>query len=214
MGASGTLSRMVNLLGTRAPFDDLVCLEAEPRGRVASRLAALAELVDRDRLDDLRSALDALEVELEELAAAPSRVAALALLETIEGLRRGACDGLLSEAGAGAATRRAALLSRGDYVCHRPGRSLATGEAEIASRGFYDIEDRPPIASWIAVLAPAAGPSRDGDDIAIVAWIALADLERARAGCRACPSGALTLLTDQAPNAHHQLRNLAQHQPE
>jgi hypothetical protein len=212
MGPSGTLSRMVNLLGTRAPIDDLACLEAESCGRVEARLAVLVELVERERLDDLRAATDSLEGELEELAASPSRISVLALLEAIDSFRRGACDGLLSRADAGAAARRAALLARGDYVCHRPGRSLATGEAEIASRGYYDVEDRPPIASWIAVLAPAAGSSRDCDDIAIVAWIPPADLERARSGCRACPNGALTLLTDLAPEAHRQLRALERNQ--
>ena len=202
---------MVNLLGTRAPIGDLVCLEAEPRGRVAARLVAL---VQRDRMDALPAAPDSLEGELEELAAAPSRVSAQALLEAIDELRRGARDGLLSRADAGAAVRRAALLARGDYVCHRPGRSLATGEAEIASRGYYDVDDRPPIASWIAVLAPAAGPSRDEDDIAIVAWIPPEDVARARAGCRACPTGALTLLADLAPDAHRQLRTLERNLPD
>jgi len=199
---------MVNLLGSRAPIEPLVCLEAGPRGRVEARLAVLVELVDLERLDGLRAAIDSLEVELEELAANPSRVSALALLEAIDGLRRGARDALRSRADPGAAARRAALLARGDYVCHRPGRSLATGEAEIASRGYYDVEDRPPIASWIAALAPAAGPSRECDDIAIVAWIPPADLERARAGSRACPNGALTLLSDLAPEIDRQLRAL------
>jgi hypothetical protein len=209
MGPSGTLSPMVNLLGGRARIDDLVCLEAEPRGRVEARLAQLVELVAGDRSEDLRAALDSLEGELEELASAPSRVSALALLEAIDGIRRGACDGTLSTVDAAAAVRRADLLAGGDYVAHRPGRSLSTGEAEIASRGYYDVEDRPPIASWIAVLAPATGPSRD-DEIVIVAWIPPGEVARARAGCRACPSGALGLLIDLAPEALHQLRTLEQ----
>ncbi len=208
MERSGTLTHMVNLLGSRAPIDGLECLEAGPRGRVEARLAVLAELVECGRLDDLRPALDSLEVELEELASSPSRVSVLALLEALDGLRRGVRDGLRARADAIEAASRAALLARGDYVCLRPGRSLATGEAEIASRGYYDVEDRPPIASWIAALASAAGPSRECDDIAIVAWIPPSDLERARAGSRACPNGALILLSDLAPEVHRQLRAL------
>ena len=208
MGRSGTLTHMVNLLGSRAPIDDLVCLEAGPRGRVEARLAVLAELVDCERLDALRAVIEPLEVELEELVSTPSRVSVLALLEAIDGLRRGARDVLRSKSEAGAVARRAALLARGDYVCHRPGRSLATGEAEIASRGYYDVEDRPPLASWITLLGSAAGPSRECDDIAIVAWIPPADLARARAGSRACPNGALTLLSELAPEAFRQLRAL------
>lgn len=199
---------MVNLLRSRAPIDDLVCLEAGQRGCLEVRLAGLVELVDCERSDGLRSAIDSLEVELEELASAPSRVSVLALLEAIDGLRRGARDDLRSRADAGVGARRAALLARGDYVCHRPGRSLATGEAEIASRGYYDVEDRPPIVSWVAALASAAAPSRERDEIAIVAWIPPADLERARAGNRACPNGALILLSDLAPDVHRQLRAL------
>lgn len=177
-----------------------MCLEAEPRGRVERRLEALAELVRRDRLDALRDRDDALEGELAELAELPSRIAALALLEAIDGLRREGAGTIAADARAGA------VLAGGDWVGHRPGRSLATGEAEIASRGYFDALDRPPIACWIGLLVPPVRASNGDEDLVVVAWIPERALARARAGCRACPNGALVLLSEEAPEAYRQLR--------
>jgi len=198
---------MVNLLGRRAADGRFLCLDADPHGPVEARLVVLAELLHRDRLRWLGGTVDRLEVELEELASSPSRVTALALLEAIDGLRRAACDGPSSNRVA-SSPRSAFHFAAGDYVCHRPGRSLATGEAEIASRGYFDVLDRPPIACWIGILSPQSARSSDDDGDSIVAWIAPDDLERARAGCEACRSGALRMLVDLAPEAHRQLRSL------
>ena len=195
---------MVNLLGSRSPVGQFMGLDADRYGRVEARLLALAELLERDRLRSLGGAIDSLEIELEELASAPSRVAALALFEAIDGLRRGACE--LASSDPISSSSRPAPLAGGDYVCHRPGRSLSTGEAEIASRGYFDVEDRPPIACWIGLLSPQPVSSGDEEDVVIIAWISPDDLECARAGCDACPNGALTLLADLAPEAHRQLR--------
>jgi hypothetical protein len=98
------------------------------------------------------------------------------------------------------------VLARGDYFGHRPGRSLATGEAEIASRGYFDVEDRPPIACWIGLLVPAVRAPKGEEDLVVVAWIPERAVERARAGCRACPNGALLLLSESAPDVHRRLR--------
>lgn len=201
---------MVNLLGPRRPGGRLTCLDADRHGPVEARLRTLAELVRHDRLRSLAGleaeAIEGLEVELEELAASPSRVAALALLEAIDGLRSEARARTSSDPIEG--SRSTTPLAGGDYVCHRPGRSLATGEAEIASRGYFDVQDRPPIASWIGVLASQPARAAEDDEGAIIAWVAAGDLVRARAGCEACESGALRLLADLAPEAHRQLRAL------
>ncbi|MEZ4281588.1 MAG: hypothetical protein R3F21_18435 [Myxococcota bacterium] len=106
---------------------------------------------------------------------------------------------------------RAAPLAGGDWVCHRLGRSLATGEAEVASRGYFDVEDRPPIGAWIALIVPAVGGAMGaaGDDaLAIAAWVEAKEVERARAGSRACPNGAVVLLSELAPEIHAQLRGI------
>lgn len=208
--ASVTLSRMVNLLGPRPPNAGLALLEAEPHGRVEARLAILAELVRRGRIDGASLEVEALEVELEELDQTPSRISALACLEAIDGLRRD----LAGKVDAGPSSRSwpGDVLARGDYVGHRPGRSLSSGEAEIASRGYFDVADRPPIGCWIGLLAPGSGASRPHEeaveDLVIVAWIPEQALVRARAGCLACPNGALGLLSELAPVAHLALRAL------
>ncbi len=240
---------MVNLLARGTPDTDWICVDAEPGGRVEGRIAGLAGLVGDRRFAPDGASFDVLEGELEEFAAAPSRIAALALLEAIAALRRAsaarprvsgtrASGDAGSRREAGSKERLAqsggssvwggaspvdprAPLAGGDWLCHRPGRSLATGEAEIASRGYFDVEDRPPIGTWIALIVRSAGGSAGGsrgrsrgesagasadDALAIAAWVAAEDVERARAGCRASPNGAVALLSEQAPEIYAQLR--------
>lgn len=245
---------MVNLLARGAPNDAWICVDAEPGGRVEGRLAGLAGLVGGRRFAPDGPIFDALEGELEELAVSPSRIAALALLEAIEALRResgprprasGAAGssreggstlpfaqaGGSSVYGGALPSDRRASLAGGDWLCHRPGRSLATGEAEIASRGYFDIEDRPPIGTWIALLVlspcelaggsagrspgglrdglPGGSPGASQDDaLAIAAWVEAKDVPRARAGCRASPNGAVALLCEQAPEVYVHLRSI------
>lgn len=218
---------MVNLLASRTAKVGSICLDAEPGGQVEARIATLADLVRRRGFEPDGPFFRVFDGELEELAESPSRVAALALLVAIDGLRRervamlSSGDGDLESEeatiasalpGAGSrksdwalAADRAAPLAGGDWVCHRPGRSLATGEAEIASRGYFDVEDRPPIGAWIALLVPASGAD-EADALGIAAWVEAKDVERARAGCRACPNGAVAMLSEQAPEILTRLR--------
>jgi hypothetical protein len=206
---------MVNLLPqTPSPGRAGVRFEAAQARRIAARLGPLLALHRNHRLAALETALEALVPELEELASAPHRVAALALLEAIDALRVDAARGLPGEAHAlpdGARSTPGSNAARSDpgsiaFVCHRPGRSLATGEAEIASRGYFDVEDRPPLACWLGLL-PLPSSTREGEaDFVIVAWVADEDRARAQAGCHACGSGALEGLDDFAPTAAAQLR--------
>lgn len=198
---------MVNLLPLPPrPGGEGARFEVGESRRIAARLAPLVELIDGGRLSALDHALESLAPELEELASAPHRIAALALLEAVAALRVEAArrrpDG---DRGTGGRVR-SSDDGGGAFVCHRPGRSLATGEAEIASRGFFDVEDRPPLACWLGLLS-LPEPVVEGEaDFVIVTWVDGADIERARAGCRACGSGALAWLDDFAPTAAAQLR--------
>jgi len=192
---------MVNLLGRRAR--PLAPPRFDPTGlsALAARLPTLFALVRADRLGTVARAAADLAAELEELDGAPGRLAAESLLDALDGLREAALAGA---PGADSLAR----VAVGDFVCHRPGCSLATGEAEIASRGHFDVWDRPPLATWVGVL-PAV-QEEGGDGVWVVAWVAAADLERARAGRRACPNGALAWLEEVSSEAAAELRAVAE----
>ncbi len=202
---------MVNLLERRAAGGGFARFDPPQCERIEVRLSLIADLARHDRLGPEAVDTALLASEIEELDSAPTRVAALALLETIDALRREAVAALsVDVSGPSDLARRAALLEDADFVCHRPGRSLITGEAEIASRGYFDAEDRPPLACWIGVLASAATNAADEADFVIVAWTSPGDRERARAGRQACPNGALALIAELSPPAADQLRACAE----
>lgn len=94
----------------------------------------------------------------------------------------------------------------GELICYRPGRSLSTGEAAVASRGFFDVLDRPPIGFWIEAVARPIDSSHEKFETAVIAWIPAADVERAAAGCEVCTSGSITMLREMSEGLLHQLR--------
>lgn len=194
---------MVNLLGRRRALPAVAAFESAARLELERRLRTLAELARIGRGDCVARSTDDLAGELDELEAAPSDLAARALLDRIDSIRREALEQAAGSSGRAsdvpATARRAGVL-----VCHRPGLSLATGEAEIASRGYFDGQDRPPLDDWIGVLPGAPGIGSEAD-FWIVARVAPADVGRVRAGCRACPTGSLVLLEEIAPEAARQL---------
>jgi hypothetical protein len=83
---------------------------------------------------------------------------------------------------------------RGDWLLYRPGRSISSGEAEIASRGFFDIQDRPPLGLWLEAIARARAPRSREFEVAVLCYVPADVLERANAGCRLCPTGGLAML--------------------
>lgn len=190
---------MVNLLGLNPRATASAFFDPTVRAELEARLRTLARLVRLGRSDCVARSFEELATELEELETSPSRVAAQALLDRIDAIRLAtlarAPSDLHPPPPAPPPSDRSDL-----FVCHRPGRSLATGEAEVASRGYYDVRDRPPLDAWIGVLSTPAlrGPEAD---CWIVAWVGPSDAARARAGLRACPTGALALLEDVAPAA-------------
>ncbi|MEZ4334834.1 MAG: hypothetical protein R3F35_24010 [Myxococcota bacterium] len=204
---------MVNLLGRRRDAPVVADLAPTLRADLRRRLRVVAALARSGRPDPIaRSAAD-LAGELEELEASPSRIAAESLLEAIDRIRsetlaRRAVEPTPPSAeptGMGdGEVERASRPETDDeggtglFVCHRPGRSLATGEAEVASRGWFDVLDRPPLEGWVGVL-PGADATGQEADFWIVAWVRPRDAVRARAGCRACPNGAVSLLETLSP---------------
>lgn len=188
---------MVNLLprtDSREPFPSL---DPEQRARFESRLRKLALAVSSsDFLRRLERSLGTLEAALEELESGASLASVLDLLERIEGAR--------NEASAETGDRRAragglASSSRppgGELISYWPGRSLSTGEADVASRGFFDVLDRPPIGFWIEAVARPTDTTRVEFETVIIGWIPADDVTRATAGRRACTSGALAMLSE------------------
>jgi len=139
--------------------------------------------------------------ELEELDEAPSVASAQALLAQLDAARR---DGL-TDATEGAVGG----VSGVRWLLFRPGRSLSTGEAEIASRGFYDVADRPPLSLWVeAVGRPRAEGSQE-TEVAILCAVPEAVCDAAAAGRDVCSSGALAWVEELAPPLAEQLGDVS-----
>lgn len=199
---------MVNLLSRTESPEPFPPLDPEQRARFESRLRTLAlGFASADSLRRLEGSLGRFEGLLDELESAASLVTALDLLDSIERVRAA-----LSPGTGGPSVREERWVGssspppRGDLICYWPGRSLSTGEAGVASRGFFDVLDRPPIGFWIEAIARPTDARREKFEIAIIAWIPRGDVERAAAGRRACATGSLTMLDEASKVLAVQLR--------
>ena len=199
---------MANLLSRTAVRKSFPALDPEQRARFESRFARLVSLLaSADSVRVLERNLDALEPQLEELESEASLVAALDLLHGIEGARLEAIAATKPRRDSGDARTLSPLgPTGGDLICYWPGRSLSTGEPNVASQGFFDDFDRPPIGLWLEAIARPRESSREEFEPAIIAWIPEVDVDRARVGCRACTSGSLALLSDVSKELSRQLR--------
>lgn len=152
------------------------------------------------------AAREGFEAELEELEEAPTLALAAALVAEMDGLRaeatgdRGASD-------APSLAPATAPVRVTDWLLLRPGRSLTTGEAEIASRGFFDALDRPALSLAVAVVAR---PGISGTEIGLLIAVPEVAATAAEAGRAACPSGALVSVEAVAPALATQLATLRQ----
>ena len=185
---------MANLLPRDQPREPFAALSDEQRARLEERAHFLVgqswEAVARHTggLGDSDPSGDSdgdLALELEELEAAPSFSAGQALVDRVDAVRRGSLEPTVGPS-----------RPRGDWLLYRPGRSISSGEAEIASRGFFDIQDRPPLGLWLEALARARAPRSREFEVAVLCYVPADVLERANAGCRLCPTGGLAMLKD------------------
>jgi len=193
---------LVNLLSRTESPEPFPPLDPEQRARFESRLRTLAFAVgSSDFLRRFERSLGAFEGLLDELESEPSLVTALDLLDRIECARVEASAGAVHRGARGeGSTGSASPPPKGGLISYWPGRSLSTGEAGVASRGFFDMLDRPPIGFWIEAVARPTDSTREKFEIAIIAWIPNDDVERAAAGRRACLRGSLAML-DEASKA-------------
>ncbi len=180
---------MVNLLSRGAPRDPFPALDAQAWEALLSRLGRCAAFRQADACTTFAAHVEALAGELDELESAPSLASASSLIEAIDQLRREGIENASSVANS-AETDALGAASVGSLLCYFPGRSLSTGEAEVASRGYFDVLDRPPLWSWVAVVGRRAGGTAQDFEVGILAWIAPEDAAVARAGCQlsAAPS--------------------------
>ena len=198
---------LVNLLPRIESREAFPTLDPEQRARFESRLRRLASAASSpDFLRRFERSLAALEGLLDELESDASLVIAFGLIEGIERARVEASmesddRGARAEGEAGSPSRP----PKGEFICYWPGRSLATGESDVASRGFFDGLDRPPIGFWIEAIARPMDETRAKFEIAIIAWIPAEDVARATAGRRACTSGALAMLGEASESLAAQL---------
>jgi hypothetical protein len=72
--------------------------------------------------------------------------------------------------------------------------SIASGESEHASGGFFDIDDRPPWDTWVWVLQ-----SESGDPI-LLAWVPQSVVDHVEAGITMNPYGCIYWLEDAPPD--------------
>ncbi|MBJ18382.1 MAG: hypothetical protein CL933_03055 [Deltaproteobacteria bacterium] len=177
----------MNLLPRGPSGDPFPAFSAPQRVRFEERARLLSRLDWPDCARELARVVEALTAELEELEDAPSLIVAEDLLDRIGRARRS----LLKDRFSPLSATQAPLA--GEWLCYWPGRSLSTGEAEIASRGFFDIRARPPIGLWIEAIGRRRGRSSAAHELSIICWVPPEAVRDARAGREACAAGSSSL---------------------
>jgi hypothetical protein len=209
---------LANLLPRTTSLRPFPGLDPEQCHRFGERLEILVDVLEgSEGLAQLERRLLAFEVSLEDLEDGTSLVTAHDLLEGFDRARReilGERDEIGERDAHNSAsapltpnlsTESGGSTPRGELLCYWPGRSLSTGESEIASRGFFDVMDRPPLAYWLEAVARPAGATDDAFEVAILVWVPVLEFGRVQAGRRACGNGSLALLREVSPDLVVQL---------
>lgn len=206
---------MANLLPRTTSPKPFPRLDPEQFERFAFRLQTLVAALDRpEGFQQIESRLSSFEVPLEELESGTSLVTAHDLLDGFDRARR-AVLGEASERDEMSSlptrsTDTAESSRGGELLCYWPGRSLSTGESELASRGFFDVMDRPPLTYWLEAIARPTGATRETFEVAILVWVPALDFARAQAGRGACGNGSLALLREVSADLVEQLKPMQQ----
>jgi len=193
---------MANLLTRKTiPFPRFT---DEQRVRFEERARFLVGRTLRALVEALPGLDTEFEADLEELDAAPSLASAQAILSRLESLR---CEAF-TDADPDADLEPIGEAQSGDWIGYRPGRSEETGEAEIASRGYFDVRDRPPLATWVSVVARPRAEGSGDLDLAILCYVPSEARDRALAGREACPNGSLDAADAMAPEIATEIHRL------
>jgi len=191
---------LANLLSHKPIRDPFQAFDDHQRARFQERARSLWRTDWPGLAGELARAVESFVDDLEELESEPSLIAADDLLDRINRVRQP----ILS-----ASPRRRAVTPGapgGEWLCYWPGRSLSTGEAEIASRGFFDVRDRPPVGLWVEAIERRRDRSSAANELAIVCWIPPEAVQRARAGREACTAGSLAYLAEVSDALSEQIR--------
>lgn len=182
---------MVNLLSTRRrrdlPLDLDRELSVDRRAVLPLRLRDVGRwwrALPVDLAADRRARTPALEPDLEEESSLAALDAALLALAVRRAERL---------AGGEAAPHAESVSGVGDgrlVVCEVD-MSIGGGEAEAASRGLFDLDDRPPWDLWLLAWGRTHASRPDEPIAALLAWIPAEWEPLARAGIEACPSRCL-----------------------
>jgi hypothetical protein len=191
---------LVNLLSDKRQRRPFSRLDPEQFRRFQMRLERLF-LASRkpSLLGRLERECATFEASLEELESVTSLLTAADLLDAFDRVRADATSDF---------DGRDVGPIAGAFFCYWPGRSLSTGEAELASRGYFDVMDRPPLANWLESIARPMASNQQEFEVAILVWVPEADLDRAHLGRRACGTGSLALLPEASTRLAEQLQPL------
>jgi hypothetical protein len=190
---------IANLLPNESVEPTFAALDEGRHRQLAQRLLSVSRLWVSGSESRLASLIGGLHEDLEELECDVSAPLLDAFLDRIEAVRTEALPGQ------GALSKR---RPRGRFLVRRFDRTLETGEAEISSRSFFDVRDRPPISLWVESLARAVPGSKGSFEVAVLAFIPEAFRTRAEAGREACVNGSLFFLDEVEGELANQLRAL------
>jgi len=174
---------MVNVLGRRPPPASSTSIPPHLADLLEQRLeetrAWCATRLDSAPISS-RLRTPGLAPDLEEESALPALEEALTLLAAS---RRRALD---ADTGSRARAQETGRL----LICELD-MSIGSGEAEAASEGFFDVDDRPPWDLWLVCFGRTR-PARPEEPIAcLVAWVPESLYAQAEAGRRASSAGSL-----------------------
>lgn len=201
---------MVNLLGEKRPTAAPIELDRELPPPLRAALPARLHDVQRwwtglpaDASTARRARTPALEPDLEEESSLPALDAALMALaeRRAELLSRRPSRGSprRSSRALQAASPRSPVAPVAESGRSTIGRllvcemdmSIGGGEAEAASRGLLDLDDRPPWDLWLVAWGRTHGSRPEEPLVALVAWIPPEWQALAQAGIEACPTRSL-----------------------
>jgi len=178
---------IANLLRDDSVESTFAALDEARVRQLTQRLLSVSRLWASGSKSDRSTGVDALRDELEDVELDVSAPLLDAFLDRIEATRTEALRGQ---------DRLPGQKPRGRFLVYRFDRTLETGEAEIASRNFFDVRDRPPLSLWLETLTRATSRKKGSFEVAVVVFIPEAHRTRAVAGREACPNGSLFFLDE------------------